>query len=49
MLNNETKKNKLLSVILILSGMVPIILDNDGTFFILALIIGVPLFFSKGE
>ena len=40
-------KNKLYAIIFILIGVVPILIDRDGTFFIFALTIGLPLFFSK--
>lgn len=40
-------KNKLYALVLILIGVVPILIDQDGTFFIFALMFGVPLFFAK--
>lgn len=40
-------KNKLYALVLILIGVVPILIDQDGTFFIFALMIGLPLFFAK--
>ena len=43
----ELVRNKLYSLILILIGVVPILIDQDGTFFIFSLMLGVPLFFAK--
>lgn len=40
-------KNKLYALVLILIGVVPILIERDGTFFVFALTIGLPLFFSK--
>jgi hypothetical protein len=40
-------KNKLYSLVLILIGLVSILIERDGTFFIFALMIGLPLFFAK--
>jgi len=43
----ELIRNKLYSLVLILIGVVPILIDQDGTFFIFSLMIGLPLFFAK--
>lgn len=43
----ETWRNKLYAIIMISIGAVPIVYDNDATVFMLMLIIGVPLFFSR--
>ena len=40
-------KNKLYALVLILIGVVSILIDRDGTFFIFALMLGLPLFFSR--
>ena len=40
-------KNKVYAVLIMLLGAVPMIVDGDGTFFIFAMALGVPLFFSK--
>ena len=42
-------KNKLVSLTLILSGLLSIGVEGDGTFFIFALLIGIPLFFEKED
>ena len=47
MWRRELLKNKLYALALILIGLVPILIERDGTVFILALIIGLPLFFAK--
>lgn len=47
MWRRELIRNKLYSLVLILIGAVPILIDQDGTFFIFALMLGVPLFFAK--
>lgn len=47
MWRRELLRNKIYSLLLILIGVVPILIDRDGTFFIFALLIGLPLFFSK--
>lgn len=39
--------NKLIALALVAIGMVPVLLDKDGTFLVLALIISVPMFFAK--
>jgi len=43
----ETRKNKLISISMILIGYLSIFIDGDATGFVFCLIIGVPLFFSK--
>lgn len=43
----ELIKNKLYAIIFILIGAVSILIDQDGTFFIFALMFGIPLFFAK--
>lgn len=40
-------KNKIYSLILIGIGALSILIEYDGTFFIFALMLGIPLFFSK--
>lgn len=47
MWRRELLKNKLYALVLILMGLVPILIERDGTFFIFALMIGLPLFFAK--
>lgn len=47
MWRRELLRNKLYSLVLILIGVVPILIDQDGTFFIFTLILGLSLFFSK--
>lgn len=47
MWKKELLKNKLCALVLILIGLVPILIERDGTFFIFALIFGLPLFFAK--
>lgn len=43
----RTYKNKLAAMSLLGLGSVPVIMFNDGTFMLVAIIFGVPLFFSK--
>lgn len=43
----RTYKNKLCALALIIIGIGPIYLENDATFMIFALLIGLPLFFAK--
>lgn len=43
----RTYKNKLAAMSLLGLGAVPVIMFNDGTFMLVAIIFGVPLFFSK--
>jgi len=47
MWRRELIKNKIYSLVLILIGVVPILINQDGTFFIFALMLGVPLFLAK--
>lgn len=47
MWRRELIRNKLYSLVLILIGVVPILIDQDGTFFIFSLMLGLPLFFAK--
>ena len=47
MWKKELLKNKLYALVLILIGLVLILIERDGTFFIFALTIGLPLFFAK--
>lgn len=39
--------NKLIAILLIAIGVVPVLLDKDATFLVFALILAVPMFFSK--
>ena len=39
--------NKLIAVVLVAIGVVPVLLDQDATFLGFALIVAVPMFFSK--
>lgn len=39
--------NKLVAIGLVAIGVVPVLVDGDGTFLVLALIIAVPMFFAK--
>lgn len=43
----RTYKNKLAALGLLGLGAVPVVMFNDGTFMLVAIIFGVPLFFSK--
>lgn len=47
MWKRELLKNKLYSLLLVIIGALSILIEYDGTFFILALMIGLPLFFAK--
>lgn len=39
--------NKLIAIALVAIGVVPVLLDKDGTFLVLALILAVPMFCAK--
>lgn len=41
--------NKIVAIVLILTGMTPLILDGDATCLVFMLMLGIPLFFAKGE
>lgn len=43
----RTWKNKICAIALILGGIVPMILENDGTALVMMLMFAIPLFFSK--
>ena len=43
----KTFKNKICALLLISAGMLPLIVDKDGTFLLITLIFGLPLFFAK--
>ena len=43
----ETWKNKLFAIFLLLTGLLGLYLDKDGTLFILALIFSIPLFITN--
>jgi len=47
MWKRELLKNKLYSFLFILLGALSVPIEYDGTFFIFALMLGVPLFFAK--
>ena len=47
MWSRKLVKNKIYAVLLVLLGVVPILIEGDGTCFILFLLLGVTLFFSK--
>lgn len=44
---DETLANKILALILVFIGVIPIWIIEDGTFLVLMLIFAVPLFFAK--
>jgi hypothetical protein len=41
--------NKIVAIVLILTGMTPLILDGDATCLVFMLMLGIPLFFAKEE
>lgn len=41
--------NKIAAIFLILTGMMPLILDGDATCLVFMLMLGIPLFFAKEE
>lgn len=43
----RTWRNKVSALALIAIGMVPVLIDRDGTFLIVALMLGIPMFFAK--
>jgi len=47
MWKKELLKNKLYALLLIIIGALSIPIEYDGTFFILTLMLGLPLFFAK--
>jgi len=47
MWKRELLKNKLHALLLVIIGTLSIFIEYDGTFFIFALMIGLPLFFAK--
>ena len=47
MWRRELLKNKLYSLIIIGIGALSVLIEYDGTFFIFALMLGLPLFFAK--
>ena len=47
MWKKELLKNKLYSIILIGIGALSVLIEYDCTFFILTLMLGLPLFFAK--
>ena len=46
-IKEKTIKNKIYSAMFILLGALSIKIDNDITFFIFTLLIGIPIFFAK--
>ena len=42
----ETWKNKLFAMALIAGGMIPVILEKDGTFLIIMMFFAIPLFLT---
>jgi predicted nucleic acid-binding Zn ribbon protein len=47
MWKKELLKNKLYALLLVIIGTLSIFIEYDATFFIFALMIGLPLFFAK--
>lgn len=47
MFRRKLIKNKLYSVVLILIGIIPILIEGDATALVFFLMIGLPLFFAK--
>lgn len=43
----ETRKNKILAMLLLGAGVGSTMIEGDGTFLIFALAFGIPLFFTK--
>lgn len=47
MFTKELMKNKIMSIILMVIGVLSIFIEGDATFTIFSLMIGLPLFFAK--
>ena len=45
----KTWRNKILALVLIIAGLIPLILYKEGTPLVFTALIGVPLFFAKEE
>ena len=43
----RTWRNKVSALALVAIGMVPVFIERDGTFLLLALMLGIPMFFSQ--
>ena len=43
----ETWQNKLVAIVLVIAGLVPVFMDGDATAFVLFMFFAVPLFFSR--
>lgn len=46
-MKHELLKNKIYALILITIGVISILIEYDGTFFVLSLMLGIPLFFAR--
>lgn len=42
----ETWKNKLAALLMVAIGLIPVLLDNDGTFLVFVLLFAIPLFLT---
>lgn len=47
MIHKETFKNKIAAIALLFAGLVPVMIDGDATFLVLAGCFAVPLFLAK--
>lgn len=45
----ERYQYKMIGCVLIAGGLVPVVISRDGTFAILAFMLGIPMLFAKGE
>lgn len=48
-MKKNTLKNKIVALLLIIIGFLPVIFDNDATFLVIALFFAIPLFLSKNN
>lgn len=47
MFNSELIKNKIAAILLLVIGFLTMLIDNDGTAFLLIALVAIPLFFAK--
>jgi hypothetical protein len=47
MWKRELLKNKIYAVLFIMLGVLSVLIEYDATFFVFALMLGIPLFFAK--
>lgn len=48
-MKRRTIKNKIMAILLVTAGLVPVFIEGDATVLVLSLIFAIPMFFAKKD